>query len=316
VVLAASALLLAPAAIAQSGVRRVGVLGMISVSSGKEILDAFRDAMRGLGHVEGKNLVIEYRQLASETDQRPAREMVARKVDLIVAWATPPSMTARDATSTIPIVIVGVADPVTTGLVKSLARPGGNLTGITNFSVELVTKQLQILQDLVPGLQRLGIVANLGNPAVRLQLQQTERSMRELGLRWQVVEGRTPAEFDKAFERLKASGIGAAVMLPDPSLVEHRAMIARAAIKARVATMFQRRENAEAGGLISYGPDITDQFRQVAGYVDRIFQGARPGDLPVQQPTKLSLVVDARTAKAIGITIPQSVLLRADKVIE
>jgi putative ABC transport system substrate-binding protein len=317
VLVAASLAFLVPrAVVAQPSLRRVGIVGMLSASRVMGILDAFREGMRDLGHVEGKNLEIEYRQLSSETDPGPAAALVERKVDVIVAWATPPALTAQAATTTIPIVFVGVADAGAVGLVKSLARPGGNITGVTNFSANLVGKQLQLLREFFPEVQRVGVIANLRNPAVKIQLQETERVVKELGLRSRVREASTPQQFEEAFQRFKGNGIKAVVMLPDPSLVEHRIAVANAAIKARMATMFQRRENADAGGLISYGPDLTEQFRQIAGYVDRIFRGAKPADMPVQQPTKLSLVINGKTAKALEIAIPQSVLLRADKVID
>lgn len=315
--LVAGTLLLATGgAWAQSGVRHVGIIGMGSPGTAKDMLGAFRERMRELGHVDGKNLALDYRQLSSETDTRPAAELVAKKVDVILAWATPPSLTARATTKTIPIVIVGVADPVAVGLVQSLARPGGNVTGVTNFSANLVAKQLQLLKEFFPDVQRVGVIANLKNPAVKIQLRETERYAKELGLRTRMREASTSEDYQRVFGRFKGNNIGAVVMLPDPSTVEHRAAIGAAATKARIATMFQRRENVDAGGLISYGPDLADQFRQVAGYVDQILKGANPADMPVQQPTKVSLVINARTAKAIGIAIPQAVLLRADRVIE
>jgi ABC-type uncharacterized transport system substrate-binding protein len=201
-------------------------------------------------------------------------------------------------------------------VVASLARPGANVTGITNFASDLSGKMIEMLREIVPGARRLGAVRNPDNPGVTVQLRQIEDAARTLGLELQVVEARTPAEFEAAFARLHAAGVQGVVMLTDPSLIEHASRIAALALAARLPTVFQRRESVDAGGLLSYGPDIRDAFRQVAGHVDRVLRGARPADIPVEQPTKIELVINLRSAKTLGLEVPWFVQQRADEVIE
>lgn len=319
--LAAGVILLSPFTVVaqqQPTIRRIGFVAAIPPAAAKDVLAAFREGLREFGFVEGRNLAIEYRWPKGSFEQDPhfVSSLVTDKVDVIVAWATPPGIAAQKATSTIPIVLVGVADPVATGLVRSLAHPGENITGVTNFSDEMTAKQVHLLMELLPGLRRVGIIRNPRNPAATLLLNEAERAFRALGLQSQVIDARLPEEFEKAFERLNADAIKAVILLADPSLVGHRAAIADFALRAGLATMFQREENVEAGGLMSYGPYLADQLRQAARYVDRILKGAKPADMPVEGPTKISLVINATTAKALGLTIPRSILLRADRVIE
>jgi putative ABC transport system substrate-binding protein len=230
--------------------------------------------------------------------------------------ATRSVIAARRATSAIPIVMVSVGDPVGSGFVTSLARPGGNITGFSGFTADLSAKLMALFRELVPNLKRVGIVSNSYNPNVAVQLWETEDAVRKLGLQSQVVEARAPEEFERAFARLSMERVDGVVLLADPSVIEQAHKIADLAQAARLPTAFQRRENVEAGGLMSYGGNIKNQFRQAAIHVDRILKGAKPADLPVEQPTKYELVINLKTAKALGLTVPQTLLVAADEVIE
>jgi len=302
----------------QGKVWRVGFLATEGPVGSGSLVNAFRDSMRKLGYVEGRNLSIEHRWPNNSFEEDPGvvAALVQSKVDVILAWPTPATLAAKRATATIPIVFVGVSDPVGTGIVSSLGRPGGNITGISNLALDLAGKQVQLLRELVPGIQRVGVISNPANPGTKLTLAETERALRQLGLHSQAVSARSRAEFETAFKRLAADGATAVLISPDSSVLEHRAKIAEFALAARLPTFFQREESVEAGGLISYGPSLTDQVRQAARYVDRIFKGAKPADLPVEQPDRIKLVVNVKTAKALGIQVPSELLVRADKVIQ
>jgi ABC-type uncharacterized transport system substrate-binding protein len=243
-------------------------------------------------------------------------ELVNANVDVIVAWGTPSVIAVRRATSTIPIVMVSVGDPVGSGFIASLARPGANITGISNITVDLSAKLLELFIELVPGMKRVGVVRNPNNPNVTVQLRETEDAARKLNLRVQVVEARTSEDFERAFSRLRTERVNGVVLLADPSVIEQSRRIAELAQAARLPTAFQRRENVDAGGLLSYGPSISDQFREAGIYVDRLLKGAKPSELPVEQPTKFELVINLKTAKALGLEIPPTLLTRADEVIE
>ena len=297
---------------------RIGVLAATPPAAVAGALSAFRDALRERGYIEGRNLSIDYRWPEGSFEQNPgvASDLVRGNVDIIVAWASPSVAAARRATSTIPIVMVSVGDPVGVGFVASLARPGGNVTGVSNISRDLSGKLVELFVEIVPGMNRIGVLSNPDNPVNPLTLRDTLDAIRALSLEAQVVEARTPAAFEKTFARLTADRIRGVAILPDPLMIDQRARIGELALKARFPTAFQRRENVEAGGLLSYGPRLNDQFRQAAFYVDRILKGAKPAELPVEQPTKFELVINLKTAKAIGLTIPPSLLLRADQVIE
>jgi putative ABC transport system substrate-binding protein len=223
---------------------------------------------------------------------------------------------ARRATSTIPIVMVAVSDPVGMGFVASLARPGGNVTGNSNVAPDLAAKLVGTFVQLVPGMTSVGVVVNLANPGAVAQIAGTQEAIRARGLQYRVVNAATPDEFETSFARINAEGVKGVVLLADPSLVAHARRIAELAQQARLPTAFQRRENVEAGGFFSYGPNVSDQWRQAAFYVDRIFKGEKPADLPVQLPTKFDLLVNLKTAKTLGLTIPPGVLAIADEVIE
>jgi len=282
------------------------------------MLNVFRAGLSERGYVEGRNLSIMVRWPQGAIEQAPgvAAALVHANVDIIVAWATPAVMAARSATSTIPIVMVSVGDPVGLGFVTSLARPGGNTTGVTNISPELSGKLVELLVEIVPGMTHVGVVSDSNNPNVMNVLRETERAIRALGLQLVVVDARAAENFESAFTRLSTLGVNGVVLLPAPSLIEHAERIAELARKTRLPTVFERRENIEVGGLLSYGANLNGQFRQAADYVDRILKGEKPADLPVQRPTNYELVINLKTAKALGITIPPSLLARADELIE
>jgi putative ABC transport system substrate-binding protein len=283
------------------------------------MLSAFRDGLRERGYVEGQNLSIDARwPQGSSFAQNPdiVAELVRSRVDVIVAWTTTAVIAARSATSTIPIVMVSVGDPVGMGFVASLARPGGTITGVSNVSNDLSSKQVELLMEIVPGVNHVGVVGNLKNPSVAAQLLDAEKGIHALGLQFEFVEAGAPDEFDRAFARLSADGVKGVVLLADTSLIEHGRRIAELAQETRLPTAFQRRESVEAGGLLSYGPSVNGQFREAASYVDKLLKGATPTDLPVALPTKFELVINLKTAIALGLTVPPTFLARADEVIE
>ena len=302
---------------APSRIYRIGILGATSLRAAEGFMNAFREGMRERGYVEGQNLVIEFRAPSAPSEMRDvAADFVRGGYDVILTWTTSWVIAASRATSTIPIVFVGVTDPVGQGLVAGLARPGANVTGIANFASDLSGKMIELLREIVPDARRLGAVRNPDNPGVAFQLSQLMDAARALGLEFQVVDARVPAEFEAAFAQLRQGGIQGVVMVADSSVLEHADAIAALAQQARLPTVFQRRENVEAGGLLSYGPNLRDAFRQVAGHVDRILKGVRPADIPVEQPTKIELVINLKTAKAIGLEVPWFLQQRADEVIE
>ena len=299
----------------QPKVWRIGVLAPVPLPPA--MLSAFRDGMRGRGYVEGQNLSIDVRWPQGSFDQDPSvvTELVNSNVDVIVAWATPTVIAVRHATSTIPIVMV-VGDPVASGFIASLARPGGNITGLTNMAVELSAKLMELFAELVPGMKRVGVLRNPNNPFGTMALRETEDAVRKLNMQVEVVDAQTSDEFDHAFAQLRAKSVDGVVVLPDATEVEQGRRIAELAQSARLPTAFQRRENVDAGGLFSYGVDINNQFRQAAFYVDRILKGEKPAELPVMQPTKFELVINLKTAKALGLTVPLIMQMTADEVIE
>jgi putative ABC transport system substrate-binding protein len=274
--------------------------------------------MRERGYVEGSNLSIDVRwpQGTFEHDPSPVAELINSNVDVIVAWATPAVNAARRATSTTPIVMVGPGDPVGSGFIASLARPGGNITGLTNIAVDLSPKLMELFAELVPSMKRVGLVRNPNNPAVTVMLRETEDAVRKLNMQFEVVDAQTSDEIERAFAQLSTKSADGVMLLPDPTVIEHSQRIAELAQSARLPTAFQRRENVDAGGLFSYGPDLNYQLRQAAFYVDRILKGEKPAELPVQQPTKVELVINLKTAKALGLTVPQIMQMTADEVIQ
>jgi putative ABC transport system substrate-binding protein len=274
--------------------------------------------MRGRGYVEGQNLSIDVRWPQGSFDQDPSvvTELVNSNVDVIVAWATPTVIAVRRVTSSIPVVMVGVSDPVGLGFIASLARPGGNITGLSAFAVELSAKLMELFVELVPGMKRVGVVHNPNNPYATMALRETEDAARKLNMQVEVVNAQTSDEFDRAFAQLSAESVGGVVVLPDATVIEHSRRIAELAQSARLPTAFGRRENVDAGGLLSYGSDLKNEFRQAAFYVDRILKGEKPAELPVMQPTKVELVINLKTAKALGLTVPLIMQMTADEVIE
>jgi putative ABC transport system substrate-binding protein len=295
---------------------RVGIVSAVPPTAA--MLKAFRDELHDRGYVEGQNLTIDVRwpQGTFDQDSAAVTGLVKSNVDVIVAWSTPAIFAVRKATSTIPIVMASVGDPVSSGFIASLSRPGGNITGVSSITSDLTTKQLGLFIQMIPGIKVIGLVTNSYNANVALQLSRSEEAIRELGLQSRVAEARTPDEFEKAFASLKAGNAEGVMFLADPTVIENGKKIAELALAAGLPTAFQRRENVEAGGLFSYGVSITDQFKLAAQYVDRILKGAKPAELPVEQPTQFSLVINTKTAKRLGLTIPSGVLAIANELIE
>ena len=321
-VLAVSLLAAPLAADAQQArkVPRIGFLWVTSPSDRPSHLDAFRQRLRELGWVEGQNIVIDYRYAEGRVDRLPdlAAELVRLKVDLIVASAgTQAATAAKNATETIPIVMIYVRDPVGTGLIASLARPGGNVTGVSGYAgLEIVARQLELLKETVPKIRRVAILSNPANAYHQLAIREANVAARSLGVQLQLLEARGPNEFDGAFAAMAKERVGALLVLSDAMLNSHRTRLADLAARSRLPAAYGVRESVEAGGLMSYGPSFLDLYRRSAAYVDKILKGAKPADLPVEQPTTFELVINLKTAKALGLTIPQSLLQRADQVIE
>jgi putative ABC transport system substrate-binding protein len=300
-------------------VPRIGFLSVTSPSDRPPLLDAFRQRLRELGWVEGQNIVIDYRYAEDRVDRLPdlAAELVRLKVDLIVSMGTQGVTAARNATETIPIVMIAVRDPVGTGLIASLARPGGNVTGVSGYAgLEIVARQLELLKATVPKIRRVAILSNPANAYHQLAIREVNVAARSLGVQLQLLEARGPNEFDGAFAAMAKERVGALLVLSDAMLSSHRTRLADLAARSRLPSAYAVRESVEAGGLMSYGPSFLDLYRRSAAYVDKILKGARPADLPVQQPTQFELVINLKTAKALGLTIPPSLLQRADQVIE
>jgi putative ABC transport system substrate-binding protein len=319
----AGSLLTAPlAAEAQQAgkVARIGWLGD-SPAASPHLDEAFRQGLRDLDYVEGRNVVIEYRWAEGKFERLPAlaAELVALKVDVILAGTVLAAVAAKQAIRTIPIVFAAVADPLGSGLVTSLARPGGNVTGLSVLSPELVGKRLEQLKQALPGVSRVAVLWQPGAFGERTEqdmLKAAEVAARALGVRLQFVEARGPTDFDRAFSDMTRAHAGALTVLPSPMFLNERRRLVDLAAKHRLPAGYPWREGADAGGLISYGPSLADLYRRAATYVDKILKGAKPGDLPVEQPTKFELVINLKTAKALRLTIPPSLLQRADEVIQ
>jgi ABC-type uncharacterized transport system substrate-binding protein len=313
--------LLAPLAIEaqQAGVPRVGYLGNSSPSLEVDLLDAFRQGLRELGYTEGQNIIIEYRWAEGKYDRFPdlLADLVRLKVDAIVTAGTPGALAAKRATKTIPIVLAVAGDAVGAGLVDSLARPGGNVTGSTTIVQELEGKRLELLKEVVPRLSRVAFLSNPTNPLSRIVLKQTQLAAPALHLRLEpIVEVKGVSELERAFAIISKVRSDALIMVADRFLLAERTRIVEFAEKHRLPTMYPYSEMVKDGGLMSYSPSYPDSFRRAAKYIDKILKGAKPADLPVEQPTKFELVINLKTANALGLTIPQSVLLRADQIIQ
>ena len=295
----------------------IGFLVAGTPTSHGQWVAAFVQRLRELGWIEGRTITIEYRwaEGRSERFAEIAAELVRRKVDVIGTSATEATVAAKQATSVIPIVFAAAGDPVGTGLVASLARPGGNVTGLSMQQTDLAAKRLELLREVVPGLRRLAILANVGGPAVVLDMREVEAAARTLGLEVITAEIQRGEDIVPAFEALNGRADALYVCI-DPLVNSHRIRINTLALAARLPTMHGSREPVEAAGLMSYGPNLPDLWRRAADYVDKILRGAKPGDLPVEQPRKFDLVINLTTAKALGLEIPPTLLATADEVIE
>ena len=295
----------------------IGFLGSGTAATQSQWTGAFVQRLRELGWSEGRDVAIEYRWAEGRNERAAeiAAEFVRLKVDVIVTYGTQSILAAKQATTIIPIVFALTGDPVATGLVASLGRPGGNLTGLSSQAADLGAKRLEILREAVPGLRRLAIMGNAGNPANVLDMARVHEAARILGLDAAIFEIRRTEDIAPTFDAI--TGRKDALYIPADALINtNRIRINALALDARLPTMHGSRDYVEAGGLMSYGVNFTDQFRRAAGYVDRILRGAKPADLAVEQPTKFDLVINLKTAKVLGLTIPESFLLRADEVIE
>ena len=299
---------------------RIGFLSSSSSSDPRtpRHLGAFREGLRELGYVEGQNIAIEFRWAEGKYDRLPglAAELVSLKVDIIVATALPAIQAAKQATATIPIVMTTSLDPVATGFVANLARPGGNITGLSAMAPDLVGKQLELLKEVVPKVSRVALLGNPANPGTAPMVRRAQDAARELGIRLQPLDARSPGEIDSAFAAMTRERAGALLVLLDVMFADHRARIADLAAKHRLPAMYGLQEFAEVGGLMVYGSSFVDRFRRAAIFVDKILKGAKPAALPIEQPTRFELAINLRTAKALGLTIPQPLLLRADQVIQ
>lgn len=295
---------------------RIGFLG--SSTPPPELLVAIRIGLRERGYVEGTNLALDVRWADGSFDALPAlaNELARSRVDLILAWATPATLAAMRATTSIPIVFFGVSDPIGSGMIASLARPGGNVTGVTNIAKDLTARQVQMLAQIVPGLRRVAILGNPTNASSHAQQAEAQAAARALNMEALIVSVREPDRIASALADAAGQGADGLVVLPDPTFLSRRREIADMALERRLPSIYARREAVQAGGLVAYGASLSDQIGRATAYADRILKGARPAELPVEQPTKLELVINMKTAKVLGLTIPQSLLVQADEVIQ
>jgi putative ABC transport system substrate-binding protein len=294
---------------------RIGILEAIPASQNAANLGALRTGLRELGYVEGRNLIIEYRSADGHAERFSglAAELLRLKVDLIVTRGTPAARAAKDATQTVPVIMATMGDP--RAIVASFARPGGNITGLTTFSTELTAKRIQLLKELLPGLARIALLHNMGNPAVPPEWEETQSAARALSVQAELLDVRSEDDLRRAFELAVTRHVDAMVVGADGLTQLHRRAIIDALARNRLPAVFPDREFVEAGGLIAYAVNYPELYGRFARYADKIFKGAKPADLPVEQPARFELVINARTAKALGLTLPQSLLLRADEVI-
>ena len=297
---------------------RIGYLSGNPPSDTKDAFDAFQTKLHALGYIEGQNLLFEARYADGRYERLPqlAADLVRLKVDVIFAYGTPGSLATKNATRVIPIVFAPVSDPVLAGLVATLTRPGGNVTGVTLNNPELSAKRVSLLKEAVPAASRVVVLANPDFAPSPSLVAETRRGARVLGMQIQVLEIRQPQELAKAFGTMAAGKTHAVVILPDPMFIAERRRIVELAATSRIPAMYHLRQFVEAGGLMSYGADYVEAFQQGALLVDKILKGAKPADLPVEQPWRFPLVINLKTAKALGLTIPQPLLLRADQVVE
>jgi putative ABC transport system substrate-binding protein len=319
----AGSLLAAPLAAEAQPTRNIRMIGFLGPpSSAGGLVQAFQQGLRDLGYVEGQNIRIEYRytdvalQGHPELFPRLAAELVRLKPDVLVVSVTEAALAAKKATSTIPIVMVSVPDPVGAGLVSSLARPGGNVTGLSRESRDLIGKNLQLLKETLPDITRVGVLANPADPLKPAMVADAEKAARSLGVQLKIVEARVPTELEGAFLAIRTDRAGAMLVVGGAGFYLNRTRIADLALRNRLPSVFQNREFVAAGGLLSYAPSTVANYRRAAFFVDKILKGTKPADLPVEQPTKFEFVINLKTAKALGLAIPQSLLQRADQVIE
>jgi putative ABC transport system substrate-binding protein len=296
---------------------RVGILVPGPSAPDAETYKALRQGLRERGWIEGRNLILDFRYADNRHDRLPilAAELVALRPDVIFAVAAPAIRAVTQTTSTIPIVIETLGDAPSAGLVQDLARPGGNITGVSGFAPELMTKRLQLLREILPKADSVGVLANLANPTSPAVVRSTETAARQLRIQLLVVDLRDARELVGAFDQLRRQGADALVVVSDPMLHDQSRRIIELAERNRLPTVFEQRLFTDRGGLLSYGPGRLDRFQRAAVYIDRILRGAKPAELPIERPTKFELVINLKAAKALGLAIPQSVLLQADDVI-
>jgi putative ABC transport system substrate-binding protein len=299
-------------------VPRVGYLFSFTRAEGEHLWEACRQGLRDLGYVEGQNIILEPRLAEGHNErlQNLATELVQLKVDVIVAAATPASRAVKAATSTIPIVFVAVGDPVKAGLVTSLARPGGNVTGLSLLTADLSGKRLSLLMETVRKVSRVAILMNPDNPISAVFFEETKLAARRFGVDLQPLDARSPKEIEQAFAIGAGQRVDAIIVFDDPVLWSYRAQIVALAAARKIPAVYGYRDFVDEGGLMSYGPDRPDQYRRTAIYVDKILKGAKPSDLPIEQPTKFELIVNRKTATSLGIELPASVIVGANEVIE
>jgi ABC-type uncharacterized transport system substrate-binding protein len=297
---------------------RIGYLSPNSLSFNPARIEAFRQGLRELGYVEGKNIVIEYRNTEGKLDRLPslAAELVRLKVDIIVTTSPAPTRAAKEATSTIPIVFAQDGDPVASGFVANLARPGGNITGLSTLAPELSGKRLELLKEVVPKLSRVAVFGTSTTPSTAPTIKETELAAGAFKVQLQYLDVLDPKDIETAFRTATKGRADAVLVLAGPVVLFQRTQIAELALKSRLPAIYPQTEFTEAGGLMYYGANTPDMYRRAATYVDKILKGARPGDLPVEQPTKFELVINLKAAKQIGLTIPPTMLARADRVIK
>jgi putative ABC transport system substrate-binding protein len=297
--------------------RRVGILSSLTPSTSAAWNESLKRGLRELGWLEGQNIAFEYRYAEGKSDRLPdlAHDLLRLKVDVIVTAVTPEALAAKHATKAVPIVMASAGDPIATKLVESLARPGGNVTGLSAINSELGGKRLELLKEVAPRLATVAVLWNPQSAVSTVNWNETQASARRLGLRLQSLEVRNVNDFEGRLADAARAQAGALAVMPDPVFAGNLKLIAELAAKNGLPSIYLYSEFPEAGGLLSYGPDRADLFRRAASFVDKVLKGAKPGDLPVELPTKFELVVNRKTARAIGLTVPQSLLVRADRVI-
>ncbi len=297
---------------------RIGLLGPSSATASAHLVAAFLDGLHEHGYVDGRNVTIEYRWADGQADRLPAlaKELVDANVDVIVSPTPPATRAAKNATSTIPIVMLNVADPVAAGLVADVTRPSGNVTGQTNDVPGLGEKLIGLVREMVPSVRSLAVLRNPTNPSAAIQFTEVADAARAAGVDLHSFEVRAPSGFETVFDAIRAARPDVLLVRADPMFFAPRKRVAELAVTNRIPTLFERREYAEAGGLVAYGPSLVDQFRHAATFVDRILKGARPSGLPIEPPARLELVVNLKTAATLGLALPPSLVKRADHLIE